>query len=159
MTRRPRRKPGPALAAQLAGRQWQDPTLNHRVFAPMGKPDECVERSGTQKLGSAELSAVVKDLVTRVGELQAENEALRKDAERWRWAKAGLFITPHPMADGLITVVYASGRMDEFAQEMYPSLLKDERQLVRDVTPVFDAAIAHSGDSNERPDERRKARR
>ena len=70
----------------------------------------------------------------------ADTPRLKADAARWQYVRRGLFLTPH--SDGEITVVFQSGTLDEFAAKLYPGLPKTARGLVRDVTPVIDAARA-----------------
>ncbi len=77
-------------------------------------------------------------------------ERAEQDSERWRWAKAGLFVTTMRGESEPVTV-YQSGEMDEVAQELYGSLPKNSRGLVMDVTPIFDEQIRRAALSTEKP--------
>ncbi len=77
-------------------------------------------------------------------------ERAEQDSERWRWAKAGLFVTTM-RGESEPVIVYQSGEMDEVAQELYGSLPKNSRGLVMDVTPIFDEQIRRAALSPEKP--------
>ena len=88
----------------------------------------------------------------RLRALSDELDELRKDAARWRVAKAGLFITAGLKREQ-IEIVYQSGNLDELAEDMYPHLYTAPRGdgQVMDVTELFDAFIARSRVAPQRP--------